>query len=161
VGCIRVKVPVDWCVGRKILNEHTAYICPTWTTFKMEALGSSEMLVSWLTCTPSYTRMLGNIHHHLSENIKFRIVYEWLWHYFLSSSLDIFSTQLCSQEQDNIRSEALYYFLITKEWSLENSFLLSKTTIWNLQMIGDYIILRWFIPFMLISDIGNYGQPLI
>jgi len=47
VGCIRVKVPVHWCVGRNILNEHTAFICPTWTTFKMDAVGSSsEILVS-------------------------------------------------------------------------------------------------------------------
>ena len=79
---------------------------------------------------------------------------------FLSSSLDIFSTKLRGQEQDNLHSETLYYFL-TKKWSSENSLFLSKTTIWNLQMIGDYIILRWFIPFMLVSDNGNYGQPPI
>jgi hypothetical protein len=80
---------------------------------------------------------------------------------FLSSSLDIFSTKLRSQEQDNLHSETLYYFLITKEWSSENSLFLSRTTIWNLQMIVDYIILRWFIPFMFVSDNGNYGQPPI
>jgi hypothetical protein len=80
---------------------------------------------------------------------------------FLFSYLDILSTKLCSPEQDNIRSETLYCFLITSEWSLENSLFLSKTAVWNLQLIDDYIILRWFIPFLLVSDIRNYGQPPI
>jgi hypothetical protein len=105
-------------------------------------VGLSEMLVPLLTGTASSARRLGLFITIFVRTSSLGLYRNGYGNIFILSSLYTFATKLCRQEQDNIHSEALYCFLITKQWSKPSS-------IMEFIMIGYYITVRSFFPFVL------------